>query len=61
MAIAQLGHITEISCRAWLDPKLDAGERDHQAARVREVVDDPLTRDVIDSLLDALAARTRPA
>jgi hypothetical protein len=56
MAIAQIGHITEISCRGWLRPGLDPGQRDHQADRVREVLDEPLTRELIDRLVAAVSA-----
>jgi aminoglycoside phosphotransferase (APT) family kinase protein len=54
MTIAQLGHITEISCRAWLDPSETDEERRRQVGRVAECTDDPLTLDVIDGILDAL-------
>jgi hypothetical protein len=54
MAIAQLGHITELSCRRWLDPATPQTERDRQAARFAEGASDPLTRQVIDELLDAV-------
>jgi Ser/Thr protein kinase RdoA (MazF antagonist) len=55
MAIAQLGHITEISCRHWLDPATAPAEREHHALRVRESVDDPLTVEAIDALLHAVS------
>jgi aminoglycoside phosphotransferase (APT) family kinase protein len=54
MTIAQLGHITEISCRAWLDPSETDEERRRQVGRVAECTDDPLTVDVIDAILDAV-------
>ena len=53
MLIAQLGHIGELACRAWLEAP-DPTQRDHHAARVSEFLDDPLTRDVIDRMLDAV-------
>jgi Ser/Thr protein kinase RdoA (MazF antagonist) len=56
MAIAQLGHITEISCRHWLDPPTSPAEREHHAARVRESVEDPLTVEAIDALLDSVGS-----
>lgn len=56
MAIAQLGHITEIACRHWLDPATSSAEREHHALRVRESVDDPLTVEAIDALLDAVGS-----
>ena len=54
MTIAQLGHIVEISCRAWLDPSESDEERRRQAARVAEYTDDPLSVGVIDAILDAV-------
>ncbi|HYX84592.1 MAG TPA: phosphotransferase [Gaiellales bacterium] len=54
MAIAQLGHITELSCRSWLDPAAPDAERDRQAARFRESAEDPLTVERIDQMLDAV-------
>ncbi len=55
MTIAQLGHITEISCRNWLDPATTAEERRHQEDRVAECTGEPLTVDVVDAILDAVA------
>jgi hypothetical protein len=52
MTIAQLGHITEIACRIWLES--DDEERVRQEARIAEAVDQPLTVDVIDGVLDAV-------
>jgi hypothetical protein len=54
MAIAQLGHITELSCRRWLDPTTSEAERHRHALRVHESVADPLTATAIDELLDAV-------
>jgi aminoglycoside phosphotransferase (APT) family kinase protein len=54
MTIAQLGHITEFSCRAWLDQAETDEERRRQAGRVAESVDEPLTLDVIDELVAAV-------
>lgn len=54
MTVAQLGHITEISCRAWLDPSEPEEERRRQVGRVAECVDEPLTLAVIDELLEAV-------
>lgn len=55
MAIAQLGHITEISCVDWLDPNASEADRDHSADRVAECVERPLTRAMIDLLVEAVA------
>lgn len=54
MTIAQLGHITEIACRTWLDPATPQDERRRQEARVAESVEQPLTVAVIDELLEAV-------
>jgi len=53
MAIAQLGHIGETAARAWLTSETDADRADNEAW-FREFVDRPLTRAVIDELLDAI-------
>jgi aminoglycoside phosphotransferase (APT) family kinase protein len=55
MTIAQLGHITETACRAWLDPSETDEERRRQVGRVAECTDDPLTIAAIDAILDAVA------
>jgi thiamine kinase-like enzyme len=52
MAIAQLGHIGELSCRRWLDP---AHDRAHNAARVEEFLGEPVSHQLIRELLDAIA------
>jgi aminoglycoside phosphotransferase (APT) family kinase protein len=55
MAIAQLGHIDELSCRRWLDPETAASDREHAAARLTESLAEPLTLHLIDGLLDAVS------
>jgi Ser/Thr protein kinase RdoA (MazF antagonist) len=52
MTIAQLGHIGERACRLWLEDV----ERERIAGNVEEFVADPLTRDVIDRLLEEARA-----
>jgi Ser/Thr protein kinase RdoA (MazF antagonist) len=52
MAIAQLGHLGELSCRQWLDPTKD---RARSTARVEEFLGEPLDRQLIDRLVDAVA------
>ncbi len=54
MAIAQMGHITELSCRQWLDPTMSPAERDHHTRKVHESTAEPLTLEVIDELMDAV-------
>jgi Ser/Thr protein kinase RdoA (MazF antagonist) len=51
MLIAQLGHITETAATDWLEPNLRSPDRAHAAAWVGEVLDEPHTRELLDSLL----------
>ena len=53
MLIAQLGHITEIAATDWLQPGPRSPDRADAEAWIREVLDDPHTRDVLDRLLAA--------
>jgi aminoglycoside phosphotransferase (APT) family kinase protein len=50
MPIAQLAHIVEKGCRRWLIATTDADRSDNESW-VREFLDRPLTRTVIESLL----------
>ena len=50
MPIAQLAHIVEAGCRRWLAATTADARADNEAW-VREFIDRPLTRDVIDALL----------
>ena len=50
MAIAQLSHILAEGCRRWLMAATDAERHDNEGW-VREFVDEPLTRTLIDALL----------
>lgn len=50
MAIAQLAHIVVAGCRRWLTATTDA-ERSDNEGWVREFIDRPLTRIVIEALL----------
>ena len=52
MAIAQLGHLGERACRLWLDPSQD---RARSTSRVEEFLREPITRQLVDRLLDAIA------
>jgi len=54
MLIAQLGHITEIAATDWLQPNPRSPDRADSAAWVSEVLDDPHTRERLDSLLAAV-------
>jgi hypothetical protein len=54
MAIAQIHHIAEMDYEAWLEPGSPPAERERHVGRIAEFIDRPLTRAVIDDLLDAL-------
>jgi phosphotransferase family enzyme len=56
MAVAQLGHIGEVSCRAWLDPARPQDERDRQIGRVAEFTGEPLTPGIVDAILAAVTS-----
>jgi aminoglycoside phosphotransferase (APT) family kinase protein len=62
MLIAQLGHITQIAARNWLDPNPRSPDRADSEAWISEVFDDPHTRARLDDLLAAVATtrRSRP-
>ncbi|GAA0926777.1 hypothetical protein GCM10009558_039360 [Virgisporangium aurantiacum] len=51
MLIAQLGHIVEIAATDWLEPNLRNPDRAGAEAWIRETLDEPHTRDVLDALL----------
>jgi hypothetical protein len=55
MAIAQIHHIAEMDCEAWLDPAASEQERQRHIPRVAEFIDRPLTRSVIDDILAAIS------
>jgi Ser/Thr protein kinase RdoA (MazF antagonist) len=53
MAIAQLGHILEISCQRWLSAA-SADDRALNEGRVAEFIDKPLSRRVMEQILHAI-------
>ena len=55
MLIAQLGHITETAATDWLQPNRRSPERADAAAWVAEVLDEPHSRDLLDTLLGHVA------
>lgn len=57
MLIAQLGHITELAATDWLQPNPRSPDRADSVAWIGEVLDEPHTRDLLDSVL----ASTRQA
>jgi aminoglycoside phosphotransferase (APT) family kinase protein len=54
MLIAQLGHITEIAGTDWLKPNPRSPERSDSAAWIGEVLDEPHTRELLETILEAL-------
>jgi Ser/Thr protein kinase RdoA (MazF antagonist) len=52
--VAQLAHIAVTGCERWLAARSDA-ERADNAAWVSEFVDDPVTVDTLEGILDALS------
>lgn len=55
MLIAQLGHITEIAAKDWLAPNPRSPHRSDSAAWISEVLDDPHTRERLETLLDVVS------
>jgi len=53
MLIAQLGHITEVAARDWLQPNARSPERADSAAWIAEVFDEPHTRELLEHILKA--------
>lgn len=58
MLIAQLGHITEIAATDWLKPNVRSPDRADSAAWISEVLDEPHTRDLLETLLRAVGGST---
>jgi Ser/Thr protein kinase RdoA (MazF antagonist) len=54
MLIAQLGHITELAATDWLTPNLRSPDRADSTAWISEVLDEPHTRVLLDSLLSGV-------
>jgi Ser/Thr protein kinase RdoA (MazF antagonist) len=55
MLIAQVGHITEVAASDWLMPNPRSPRRADAAAWVGEVLDEPHTRQLLDTILKAVA------
>jgi aminoglycoside phosphotransferase (APT) family kinase protein len=53
MLIAQLGHITEMAGTDWLTPNPRSPDRTDSAAWIGEVLDEPHTRALLDTILAA--------
>jgi hypothetical protein len=55
MLIAQLGHITQAAGSDWLEPNPRSPERADSAAWIGEVLDEPHTRELLETLLAAVS------
>jgi Ser/Thr protein kinase RdoA (MazF antagonist) len=60
MLIAQLGHITETAATDWLTPNPRSPERTDSAAWVGEVLQQPHTRELLDTILAAAGGDAAP-
>jgi len=57
MLIAQLGHITEAAATDWLQPNPRSPERADSAAWIGEVLEEPHTRELLETILEAARGR----
>jgi hypothetical protein len=53
MLIAQLGHINEIAAADWLTPNPRSPMRSDSEAWISETLDEPHTRELLDTILAA--------
>lgn len=60
MLIAQLGHITQAAGTDWLEPNPRSPERADSAAWISEVLDEPHTRELLETILAAANGSTPP-
>ena len=60
MLIAQLGHITELAATDWLEPNPRSPQRADSAEWISEVLDEPHTREVLDTILAAVRGDIGP-
>ncbi len=60
MLIAQLGHIAETAALDWLTPNPRSPQRADAAAWIGEVLDEPHTRKLLDTILNAVATAATP-
>src|SRR5262249_58757311 len=57
MLIAQLGHITETAATDWIRPNPRSPERRDSAAWIGEVLEEPHTRQLLETILEAARGR----
>jgi aminoglycoside phosphotransferase (APT) family kinase protein len=60
MLIAQLGHITETAATDWLTPNLRSPQRADATAWIGETLDQPHTRELLETILRAATGDTMP-
>jgi hypothetical protein len=60
MLIAQLGHITETAATDWIKPNPRSPERTDAAAWVSGVLDEPHTRELLETILAATGRAAAP-
>ena len=60
MLIAQLGHISELAGTDWLTPNPRSPERADAAAWIGEMLNEPHTRELLDTILAAASGRDEP-
>ena len=60
MLIAKLGHITEIAATDWLKPNPRSPDRADSAAWIGEVLDEPHTRELLETLLETVCGGATP-
>jgi Ser/Thr protein kinase RdoA (MazF antagonist) len=61
MLIAQLGHITELAATDWLEPNRRSPDRADSCAWIGEVLDEPHTRELLETLLAAVCEGAHPS
>ena len=60
MLVAQLGHITEAAATDWLEPNPRSPDRADSAAWISEVLDEPHTRGLLETILAAANGSATP-
>ncbi len=60
MLIAQLGHITETAATDWLTPNPRSPERADAATWINETLDEPHTRELLETILNAASRDATP-